>query len=476
MTKRFLPATLIILLGLTLRIYDFGRSPQGVYVDEAAIGYNAYSFLKTGKDESGKTWPVFMRYFGDYAPSLYTYLTTVPVRLFDLNIYSVRTTSLVAGVLLVAIAALYINKYLGLVIAISPVFVFFSRAAFESNLALTLLILGIVLGLRSRHLSSFLPLSFIILALSSYAYHAERVVSPIMTIYFAVIYWKKHTKLVITSLIIYGLLSIPLFVISFTAGGSDRAISLLTASPIRNYMVYFSPDNLFSKPDPDPQRSFPELSVFYWWMAPLLLIGLTRLSKIPKIYLLLLFTAIIPGAITKDYFSSLRVLPAFVVLSYIISQAWPKNKLINIFLLIIATFELYSNLVLLKHERASVWNSEYAQIAQFISQNPDKKIVLDNSRLTPSYILIAFHNRVDPRILQAPYSDAWLSAYYTHTDFENNRTVDNVEVRPIHWQTDIYKDQILIGDSLAISDSQVQEHGLTLIKKEANFQIYQTSP
>ena len=57
---------LCILLGGVLRLMKFPAVPGGLNRDEAALGYNAFSLLETGKDEWGKQWPIVFRSFGDY--------------------------------------------------------------------------------------------------------------------------------------------------------------------------------------------------------------------------------------------------------------------------------------------------------------------------------------------------------------------------------------------------------------------------
>ncbi|PIV01434.1 glycosyl transferase, partial [Candidatus Shapirobacteria bacterium CG03_land_8_20_14_0_80_40_19] len=66
---------LIVGLAFFLRFIFLTKSPPGFYVDEAAVGYNAYSILKTGADEYGKKFPLFFRSFGDYKMPLNIYLT-----------------------------------------------------------------------------------------------------------------------------------------------------------------------------------------------------------------------------------------------------------------------------------------------------------------------------------------------------------------------------------------------------------------
>ena len=52
--------------------------------------------------------------------------------------------------------------------------------------------------------------------------------------------------------------------------------------------------------------------------------------------------------------------------------------------------------------------------------------------------------------------------YYQLTQFNSNYKIDNVEIRSIVWREDIYKNQILVGSPITISNQQAQEHKLVL--------------
>src|SRR3990172_9037297 len=114
---------LIIVLGAGLRLFWLDKSPPSLNWDEAALGYNAYSLLKTGKDEYGFKLPVTFRSFDDYKPPLYPYVTVPFIALFGLNEYSVRLPSALAGIF--SIIAIYLvvsflfNKTVGLFPAFS---------------------------------------------------------------------------------------------------------------------------------------------------------------------------------------------------------------------------------------------------------------------------------------------------------------------------------------------------------------------
>ena len=76
---------LTFILALFLRLWRISDFPPALSWDEAAIGYNAYSILETGKDEYGESYPILFKSFNDYKLPGYIYLTTISEKLFGLN-------------------------------------------------------------------------------------------------------------------------------------------------------------------------------------------------------------------------------------------------------------------------------------------------------------------------------------------------------------------------------------------------------
>jgi 4-amino-4-deoxy-L-arabinose transferase-like glycosyltransferase len=107
--RKFLIA-LVFLLGFILRIVNISSRPVGFTPDEASFGYDAYSILKTGKDQWGKPFPLVLRSFGDSKLPLYTYLTIPSVFLFGLNEFAVRLPNAIIGSLAVIIVYLLVKE------------------------------------------------------------------------------------------------------------------------------------------------------------------------------------------------------------------------------------------------------------------------------------------------------------------------------------------------------------------------------
>ncbi len=190
----------IVLLAIFLRFWQLGNIPPSPDWDEAALGYNAYSILKTGRDEYGTFLPRVLRSYDDYKPPLYAYLTIPSVAAFGLNVWAVRLPSAVMGSIAVIgtyFLALYLFKkkrmalLSALLLAISPWHLQFSRIAFEANVGLTLNIVGCVAFFYGLTSLPWLSVSAFLFGLALYAYHSERVFVPLLVLTLAIL-WRRE--------------------------------------------------------------------------------------------------------------------------------------------------------------------------------------------------------------------------------------------------------------------------------------------
>src|SRR3989339_2190313 len=108
MKKGILP--LILALSFLLRVVALDKYPVGFTPDEASFGYDAYSILKTGKDQWGNAFPLVLKSFGDYKAPIYAYLTIPSVSIFGLTKFAVRLPNALLGSLAVYVVYLLINK------------------------------------------------------------------------------------------------------------------------------------------------------------------------------------------------------------------------------------------------------------------------------------------------------------------------------------------------------------------------------
>ena len=77
--------TTIVFVSFFLNTFKQNTSPPCFNSDEAAVGYNAYSILKTGEDEYGNFMPLRLKSFGDFKMPVYSYLSVPFIAIFGLN-------------------------------------------------------------------------------------------------------------------------------------------------------------------------------------------------------------------------------------------------------------------------------------------------------------------------------------------------------------------------------------------------------
>lgn len=373
--KKHLPLLFLFLftiLGFVVRFYQLGKAPAGLYLDEAAQGYNAYSILKTGKDEFGKAFPVVFRSFGDFKTPVYIYLIVPLIPIFGLTPLTVRLPSFVFSILTLPLIYLLIRRLLPrvkvavplglisvLLLAISPWHTLFGRTNFECNVALFFLLLAVYLFYTALRKPPLLILSAFFFTIALPAYHSQRILVPLVLLLLFIrhrvtLLSRSHRRYLIIGFILGFLISLPTLTIMTTSGFLARATTLniftggnpsgylkwytgplsylinaswyLTVKEFfALYFSYFSPRNLFLLGDYGPRSSFPDLATFFSWQLPFYIYGLYRLAKEKQLGELRFFTltlmliAPIPAALTRDPFSTIRSLPLVVPLCIIIA-------------------------------------------------------------------------------------------------------------------------------------------------------------
>ena len=218
---------LTLLVASFLRFYKLSSYPVSLSMDEVAIGYNAYSILKTGRDEWGKRFPLAFKSVGDYKPPVDIYLTVPSIALFGLSEFAVRFPVALLGAL-TSIVFVFILRELkfswwpailgGFWLAISPWHIHFSRASFEAITALFFLLLGLLCFLfwiRKQYLGVFLA-SLVSFSLSVWAYHSSRFFVPVLSLFLLFLFKKtvlsrffNDRKFALLSLLVIGIFATP---------------------------------------------------------------------------------------------------------------------------------------------------------------------------------------------------------------------------------------------------------------------------
>ena len=369
MKTKFL-VIIILFFALFLRVYGLDKNPPSLNWDEVSHGYNAYSILKTGKDEWGIKFPLIFRCFGDFKLPLYIYLTTLSVAVFGLSAFSVRLISILSGVGLTFLAYLITKKITknevfsllsAFLTALTPWGLFLSRVAVEANLGAFLFALGVFFFLSWFEKNKQLDLSLAALfwGLSMFSYNSARILVPVFVLTMIFLVVKKNRKKqlifpILISIIFFLLLGSQIFDKSAKArydwvslldqGTINKIIDQRNNSKlpkiltkvlfnrvtyfsfysVRNYLNNLSPQYLFFRGGSHYQFSQPGHELLFLVSAPFLLLGLIKIIKRgnlgEKILLFWFLLAFVPSAITKDaphVLRSILILPSPMIISAI---------------------------------------------------------------------------------------------------------------------------------------------------------------
>ncbi len=372
--------TLLVLLILSLFAFGiriFKLDVLRLTHDEMSLGYNAYSILKTGKDEWGKSFPLSFRAFGDYKLPLYIYSAVPFIAVFGLTELAVKLPSLFAGVILL-LAVYHISLELGqkkssaffaaIIIAVSPVTIHFSRSALEANLTLTIFATAfyfLLLGLRRKERWQLI-LSGFMFGLTLYGYIAYRLLVPLFLVASAyLLYKKKKLRLFlpvfVSFVLVIGMLIPQYLDQSGTARFSQtsifqnegivneiddkRSFCYLSSEAKRvvipmcriwynkplvfarvfahSYVTSLSPKYLFLTGDERLYLSNPNFGSFYLLFLPLYLVGLTSFIRKKNLGQKLLLTVFLLSPIATSLSGEAQlirvsavILPATLLMSY----------------------------------------------------------------------------------------------------------------------------------------------------------------
>jgi len=452
---------LIIILAAVLRLWSLNTIPAGFNIDETAIGYNAYSLLTTGKDEFGKILPITYKSFGDWKLIGYPLITTLPIKLFGLNIFSVRLPSALAGIaqviLIFGICKLLFKKtgvalFAGLFYAISPWSIYFSRIAYEVNLATAFFLGGLYTFLIALEFNRkrFFFLTAILFSATLFTYHAYIISMPLFVIALGIIYWKplfKNKILIVSLIVFFASLAIVGFSVVKQSSSKLSDVSIFGNQNIiynrsdvflsdkapdakiisktlynkytavayqfgQNYLETFSPKFLFDTGGEKLMGNLGYFGLFYIVDALFILLGLCRLLYLREKHLFLLFgwllIAPIPSAITVDAPSSTR---AFMILPILIIFAafgahflYTNLKRFRLSFLLLGILSLVFawNILLfmdgyfahMNYQRAVFQHYGFQQAVEITNKYPNDKVVMQGPDNFP-YVSFLFFNKYD---------------------------------------------------------------------------------
>lgn len=453
---------LIFLLAVALRFFQLGQVPSGFVNDEAAFGYNAYSLIKTGKDEFGKAWPIVFRSFGEGKMPVYFYLTIPSILLFGLNEFAVRLPSALFGSLTVLLAYFLVKEISqsksrlwpllsALILAAMPWHIHFSRAAFETNVSVFWVALGSLFFLRFVKSSKSwqLIISLTSFTLAVFTYNASKIFIPLWLVYLV---WQFRKKIKLSKILFFSavIVAIPWLLLITSSQSLNRFAGISIFNPqsavmltleekfretrnqpliivrllhnkptaylldaYRRYASHFDPNYLFFNGDPlRPRYRVPGTGQALWFTFPLFFIGLYFLVKNRHWPILVwLLLAPLASSITFETPSALRsflmVFPLAIAISLGLSftiKILPKIFQLLLLLIFLFNFSQYLDAYFIHapvHEPYE-WQGGYRELVKRVNELMPKfdKALITDSRGT-AYIYFLFYNQYDPAKWQA---------------------------------------------------------------------------
>ena len=465
----------VVALAAFLRFYQLGKNPPSLNLDEVAIGYNAYSILKTGRDEYRERFPLAFRSHDDYKPPLYVYLTTATIAAFDLTPLAVRFPSALLGTLTIPLTYFLTGELLSLgkkkesaeliallasaFLAINPWHLQFSRAGFETNVAVFFIAAGLLAFLNGMKGSKkWLSITAICFAAALYTYQSARIFVPLLSISLLFIFrkelFKAVSKIVFPSFI-FLILILPLLPVLTSPEGMMRfkgtsvfehpgliekeakravvdaavqdglSMKLFHNRPMavfltlaNGYLKHFAPDMLFLGMWGPPLNYTPNVGLLYLFELPLVIWGAHELLKdedkrIPGVVFIWILLAPVAAALTIDVPSSTRIavmLPALQILSAMgayafiakwLRKEWSISKLRSGLLTVVVLLSLFHYLhqyyVHAPIEYAQSWQYGYQEAVDYAVEHLAEydKVVVSTNLRQPQNFF-AFYSKYDP--------------------------------------------------------------------------------
>lgn len=259
---------LILLVLISIRLYEFGNVPSWYNIDEAMSAYDANSISLYGTDHLGNRLPVHMQAWGfTNQSSFLAYLISISIRIFGYNIYAVRLPLFVLSIIGAIFCALLVKELIDasagnltlLICCFNPWHLVQSRYSIDCNVFPHILMIGMFLFVLAikHYKASCLYFGVATLAISMYSYVVAIYSVPIFLLILAIYLLKKNyikIKHLMISIAIFMFISSPiLLTFILNALGLNHSIvtplftiPTLSATTRKGDLLFYS-DNVFNQ-------------------------------------------------------------------------------------------------------------------------------------------------------------------------------------------------------------------------------------
>lgn len=442
MTKKiFFILVTVSILSLFINMYKKTSAPACFTTDEAAFGYNAYSLLKTAKDEYGTFLPLRLKSFGDYKMPLYSYLSIPFIALGGLNEISARALNTFVAVLFPFVIFGLTYQFLksrnagllaALFFSLSPAIQMIGRQAHEAYLTTFLICLSVFLLYRRSYtlfLISLIPLSFgyqfsrlwlVFIMFGVLFFAIKKYVSwKFFLVYIALFFALLIPDILVrparvNNLLFFNNIGLGLQTAELRSEGGIRLVYNKATVGLKNllfsHMSYFSPQFLVIQGDDNKRFGYEGISPITIVEYLLLFVGIYYLFKDKQkfrfILIALLFISPLASSLSWAGYSTTRSLPMFIFIYVISAYGLVRLQLKTLALLgvfvLYGIFAFYSWDFFFNHypKRAQTlraWQCGNREMAQYVKEQYDKTHTFYITKKNGQpYIFLLFYLEYDP--------------------------------------------------------------------------------
>lgn len=286
---------IIFVLAIALRTYKIENIPSGVNVDEAGMAYDAFCLSKFTVDRALNKFPVYFVNFGGGQSILYGYITAIFIKLFGLNLTSIRITAVIFNCLAIFLCYLMIRKHIGqksalvvtLLFTINPWNIMASRWGLDCNLLAPCLIISLYFLLKATKWYHYI-FAGLAIGVTLYTYAISYIIVPVFLL-LAIIYMLYVKKITFKNVIILGIpifiLALPLMLMILVNNGFLEQINWIITIPklpnyrgsevsFNNILINLKSLNKVFIYDDLPFNSLPEYGTLYNFAIILAVIGI----------------------------------------------------------------------------------------------------------------------------------------------------------------------------------------------------------
>jgi Dolichyl-phosphate-mannose-protein mannosyltransferase len=295
--KELLALALILLLAAALRLPRLATNPPGLIPDEAMFSYDAWSILKTGRDQYGERLPLFPR-SAARLHCMYLYATLPSVAVFGLNELGARLPSVAAGLLTVALVSRLVRRSGGVsaglvaagLLAASPWHVLISRTGHEWCFLPTVSVVTLLLVLRALEGRGSWLLAGLAAGACLYTYTPIRLSLPLLLlgvgVWFRRELWRQR-RAVAAGMALAALVALPVVVSALGPEGMKRLAVVRErgegGSPLAGYLsryaASFSPAFFLRGAGAPELHRLRSTGLLYGFEAALLVAGLVAVLR-----------------------------------------------------------------------------------------------------------------------------------------------------------------------------------------------------